>query len=265
MSPLAGNTSDIRVLARYHFLAGLPRSGVSVLASLLNQNPRFHVGKGGPAQQLLENARNRMFPGGPEADLLDDAQKIALLRGIMAAVYHDRRPDSVVFDAHPLWLEQMDLLVSLYPLCRFIVCVRNPAWIVNSMMSGNPDLEQSGPAQIRFIKDQISAGGDVGQAMNRLRRALSSRHSERMLLIDYDRLTEDPELTMEVIYDFLREPEFRHDFSDISGFDENISGPVIRSARPTVLSARSVLQLSGRAFWRNLRNTSATMLLGRGG
>jgi len=38
---------------------------------------------------------------------------------------------------------------------------------------------------------------------------------------------------------------------------------VRHSGVPMLLPTRLVLQLSGRAFWRNLKRTSATLMLGR--
>ena len=37
----------------YHFLAGLPRSGSTVLASILNQNPEVYVTPTSPMLDLL--------------------------------------------------------------------------------------------------------------------------------------------------------------------------------------------------------------------
>jgi len=257
-----GNLSDIRPLARFHFIVGLPRSGLSVLAALLHQNPAFVVRLNSPARKLLENARERMAPGGTEAGLLDESQELALLRGIMAAVHHDRGTDCAAFDGNRAWLDEVETLVTLFPLCRFVICVRNPAAIVNAELLEQPAPPQ-GEALTRFIDSRLDADGPLGAGLAQLRRALSGPHAERMLLVDYDRLADDPEEAMDVIHDFLREPPYHYDFAEIGGFAPGISGPVIRASHATMLPTRNLLQLSGKAFWRNLRRTRATMLLGR--
>ncbi len=267
----AQQASKIRSLTRFHFIAGLPRSGVSVLAALLAQNPRFVARNSSPAQKVFTNALQRCSPGGSEAEILDDGQKVALMRGIVDAVYHDRPFDSVVFDANRDWLPDMEALVQLYPLSRFIICVRNPAAIASSYLMSTPGKADSIAAEhkieeslTRTAADLVAPDGEIGIELGRLRAALSSGQAERIFVLDYDRLADDPEEVMDVLYDFLREPEFAHDFDDIgkSGI-EGVKGPVERSAHPGVLSTRVVLQLSGRAFWRNLKRTSATMMLGR--
>lgn len=259
----AENASKIRSLARFNFIAGLPRSGVSVLTALLNQNPRFLARIGTGAQPVFAELVAASSGDGVLATRLDGDQKVALWRGAVDAVYHDRPFGSVVFDANRDWLDHVDILARLYPLCRFIVCLRNPASIVNSIvLSDDGDLSDAGLNTT--IDGLMAEDGAVGRQLAALRRALSSRHAERIFVLDYDRLADDPEDVLDVLYDFLREDEFTHDLTDLTGDWPGLApGPVRRSDKPNILTTRTVLQLSGRAFWRNLKRTSATMMLGR--
>ncbi len=256
------STSLISV-QRFHFICGLPRSGEKVLAALLNQNPRFSAVSDSAAQPVFADLVTRFADGGEKSDLLDDAQKIALWRSAIGAVHSGRHLHSVLFEHNPDWLPYIDLLVRLYPLSRFLICVRNPAAIANAYelhREGGEDDE----SQAAAIADLMDEDGEVGSQIAALRAALSSRHAERILVIDYDRLADDPEDVMNVVYDFLREPEFEHDYADLGTPEgHDVSGPVERSNTPMILNTRTILQLSGRAFWRNLKRTSATMMLGR--
>ena len=256
------NASNIRSLARFNFVAGLPRSGRSLLCALLRQNPRFVATTNSPAKAVFAQIRDLTQTGAIAREILAPAQKSALLRGTIDAVFHDRPLDSTVFDANPDWLGHTDALVRLYPLCRFIICVRNPAAIVNSLQLAGP-LPADGGNLANRVARLMAADGMVGAEIGHLRDALSGAHAERMFVLDYDRLADDPEEVMDVLYEFLREPEFPHDFHEIGDEAAGFSGPVQRSDRPMALSTRMILQLSGRAFWRNLRRTSATMMLGR--
>jgi sulfotransferase len=40
-------------MATMHFISGLPRSGSTLLAALLRQNPRFEAGMSGPLSGLF--------------------------------------------------------------------------------------------------------------------------------------------------------------------------------------------------------------------
>lgn len=257
--PFADKISNIKALARFSFGTGLPRSGMSLLTAILAQNPRFASQTMGPTFDVLVGLARAVEDGGLLPSDLNDGQKFALLRGGVDAVYHDRGFETLVFDVHRDWLDQMDRLVRLYPLCRFVVTVRNPAAIVNSYaldagLSEEKDL-------LRLADTLLATDGDVGRQIAALREALSGRHAERVFVLDYDRLVDDPEEAMDVLYDFLREREFRHDFEAVEFDGEVVS--VERQSEPSVLPTRMILQLSGKAFWRNLRKTKATLLLGR--
>ncbi len=255
-----------RSLARFHFLAGLPRSGLSLLVALLAQNPRFVARLNGPAAAVFDRMRRTFPPPGedapPDAPDLSDGQRVALWRSALDAVHHDRPFGATVFDASPAWPRRLPVLAELYPLCRLIFCVRNPAQIVNAMLDEEAPLspDDAAPPETRIAR---LAGPDspLATAIADLRALLSWPQAERVLVLDYDRLVDDPEEAMEVIYDFLRAEPFDHDFRRIGGAGR-LSGPVRRSARPMVLPSRSVLQLSGQAFWRNPGRTRATLLLG---
>lgn len=259
----ANHASKIRSLTRFHFIAGLPRSGVSVLSALLRQNPRFASKVNSPAQAVFASILANCGDTANLASVLDEAQKTALLRGTIDAVYHDRPFDSVVLDASRDWLTDLDALIRLYPLCRIIICVRNPAAIVNSYALSSP-AEKDDNTLSDAANALTAPDGAIGLQIDRLRTALSSRHAERIFVMDYDRLADDPEDVMDALYEFLREPAFAHNYHEVgSGSDDFVNGPVARSNHPMILPTRMILQLSGRAFWRNLRRTSATLMLGR--
>lgn len=259
----AGTDIMSRPLARFHFIAGLPRSGISVLTALLRQNPRFVAQNNSPSQDLFADLFERYWEQPQYSELLSDAQRLALLRAGFEAVYHDRPLDSVVFDSNRNWLNHIDELVQIFPLSRFIICVRNPASIVNSVALADPSVNSEAD-MARIADDLVDSDGAIGLELGHLRDALSGQHGERIFVLDYDRLADDPEEAMDVLYNFLREPDFTHDYDEIG--DENqigVSGPVARSLGGMILPTRLILQLSGRAFWRNLKRTSATLMLGR--
>jgi sulfotransferase len=254
----AETISRNRALQRYCFVAGLPRSGISVLMAVLAQNPAFVARIDSPAESVFRALAERFAPGAPEADRLSGAERLALLRGGIDAIYHDRPFGAMVVDANRAWLGHIEALAQLYPLSRFVICLRNPAQIVNSLAVEG---ETADDALSALIGDVMAPDGAVGAEMEGVRAALASMQAERIFVLDYDRMVDDPEGVMDVLYDFLRMEPFDHDFAAVTLWGEDV--PIRRSDKPGVLPNRTMLQLSGRAFWRNLRRTEATMLLGR--
>lgn len=252
----------VMAITRYHFIAALPASGETLLTSVLAQNPRFVTRSDGAAAQVLG-----LFEAGLEdrqgaAAVLDPDQRNALLRGVLDAVHHDRPLDSVIFDASPAWLARIGLLARIFPLSRFIVPIRNPAAVIDlaATQENTPEDEVEALAEALLGPD---AG--LGRGLDALRTALGGRHSERILLVDYDRLTSDPEMVLDVIYEFLREPEFGHDLDPFAAQDDRALDAPIRLRRSDGagrLPPKLARSLSNKAFWRNLRRTEARMLLG---
>jgi sulfotransferase len=111
-------------------------------------------------------------------------------------------------------------LVELFENFKMICCVRNPAWIMDSfevIYRKNPfDYSRMYSPQSRQTvysrcESQMSAGATVGSSWS----ALKEAYSGRMLLIDYDLLTQQPQRDIELLYQFLGYKAFAHDFDNI--------------------------------------------------
>ena len=53
-------TGSPEPLPKLHFISGLPRSGSTLLAGILRQNPRFHAAMTGPVGALFGAMLNAM-------------------------------------------------------------------------------------------------------------------------------------------------------------------------------------------------------------
>jgi hypothetical protein len=72
--------------AKLHFIAGLPRSGSTLLVALLRQNPRFHARISSPLCPLFTQLVAGM--AGEASALVTDAQRERILRGLWYRVRH---------------------------------------------------------------------------------------------------------------------------------------------------------------------------------
>ncbi len=266
--------------AKYNFIVGLPRSGSTMLAALLNQNPTFYA-SGTSAAQIIFQLLYTQFSGLSElAALLDDDQRREVLHAVVDAVHHKRGERHVVFDTNRRWLLRTEQLVALYPLCRFIVTVRDPAKVVSSLEKSRRALTfrqsklfDADSTLAQRVSRLMSDDGIVGGALNLVQDALSGPLSERMLVVDYDRLLDKPAETMALIYKFLREPAFEHDFQNFS-FElprldaflntpglHAIQGPLRPATKEMLLPPAMASKLSERAVWKEALGSDATMLL----
>jgi sulfotransferase len=162
-----------------------------------------------------------------------------------------------------------------------ICCVRNPAWIMDSfevIYRKNPfDYSRMYSPQSRQTvysrcEAQISANGTVGSAWTALKEAYYGEFSERLLLLDYDLLTQHPQRAIELIYQFLGETVFTHDFDHIqyneNEFDQTLGVKGLHTVKKKVefKPRRSILppdlfqKYSEMAFWQDTKGTSANII-----
>jgi sulfotransferase len=235
---------------RIHFISGLPRAGSTLLAALLRQNPRFFsAGMTSPVGSFFTAMLGAMSQRNEGAVFINDEQRVRLLRGCFAAYYGDVEPGRTVFDTNRLWTTKLPALTELFPEARVICCVRNPAWVIDSIErlirrnafepSGIFNFEPGGTVYSRV--DGLSGGsGMVGFAWHALREAVYGAQAGRLLLVRYETLTANPLGTLAAIYEAIGEPAFPHDPDhiepcyDMIEFDARLGTPGLHEIRSRV-------------------------------
>src|SRR5579862_3296438 len=112
-----------------HFIAGLPRSGSTLLAAILRQNPRFIAGMTGPVGAMYMALEGAMSRRNEAAVFIADAQREAVLRGLFSSYYGASASGKLVFDTNRIWCTKLPALSRLFPAARVICCVRDVSWI----------------------------------------------------------------------------------------------------------------------------------------
>jgi sulfotransferase len=268
-----------------HFISGLPRSGSTLLAAILRQNPRFHAGMSSPVGALFRTLMQGMSPQGELSVLMEPGQRENVLRGLFDSYYQDIHPSKVVFDTNRIWCSKMGALAKLFPDARVIVCVRDLAWIMDSferILRKEPLLvskmfQPRDAATVYTRVGSLASGlGTVGFAFNAVQEAFWGEHADRLLLVDYEALTREPARTIRCIYEALGLPAFEHDFDNVTyedggAFDAQLGVPGLHSVtgkvafveRPTILPPDLFERFSGRSFWRrpraNTRNVTVVL------
>jgi sulfotransferase len=257
-------------MASIHFISGLPRSGSTLLAALLRQNPRFEAGMSGPVAGLFGGLLGRMSARNEFSVFIDDVQRERILRALFDSFYAGCSAE-VIFDTSRAWCGWMSAISRLFPDSKVIACVRDLPWVVDSIErliqrnvyspSSIFNYDPGGTVYTR-ANDLVSSDGMVGAPYDALKQACYGDEYRRLLLVQYETLTTDPAKTMEAIYGFVGEPAFEHDFGhvdyDVTEFDERAGTPGLHTVRPTVKAQprRSILppDLFNRfvddAFWR---------------
>ena len=218
----------------FYFMAGLPRSGSTLLSSILNQNPRFYSGPSSPvlgAMFAIEQnfMGNELYHGYPKPDQV---------REIIGSVPHHFYSDvekPVVFDKNRAWTARVPYIEGyIGQQAKIIVPVRRVDEILTSiltMVHRNPF--QEGQERVNFVDEQLiktntpindvnrcmyllGNGGIVYESLNAIMEGFTQNVRDKMHFVDYNNLVDNPEKTMEDIYDFLGEDYYDHDFDSLS-------------------------------------------------
>ena len=227
-----------------HFISGLPRSGSTLLAAILRQNPRFTAGMSSPMYGCVSAVQRAMSGNNELAYQLTKEAKWRVLRGIGDSLYPVQ---DVVFDTNRRWCGKMGLINEIWPKAKVIVCVRHVSWIMDSFecafrrnpldLSGMFDFNVSTTVYSRVNK-LATSDGVVGSALDALREAFYGEHAYKLLVIDYGELAHRPQATMQKIYRFIGEPKFDHDFEHVEfaeeSFDSKLGMPGLHTVRPKV-------------------------------
>ncbi len=256
-----------------HFISGLPRSGSTLLAALLRQNPRVHAAMTSPVGSLFTALLREMSQGNETAVFLDDARRATLLRGLFEGYYRDVHPDRLVFDTNRLWASKLPPLTALYPEARMVCCVRHVPWVLDSIerlvrrnrfeLSKIFNFEPGGTVYSR-IEGLGGGNGMVGFAWNALREAYFGEEADRLLLVQYETLTATPQLALDAVYDFIGAPRFTHDpdaveYAEAAEFDARLGTPGLHAVgrrvqprtRATILPPDLFRRFEQDSFWRD--------------
>jgi len=261
---------------KFHFISGLPRSGSTLLAAILNQNPRFRAGMTSPLADIMGMVIAEASSKNDFSFDVSDAQRAAMLRGLAENFYAEQADAGVVFDTSRLWCSRMPLLGTLFPQAKVIACVRQLSWVLDSMerlVRRQPvgvskvfrfDTNTTVYSRVEALTDPR---GMVGFAFQATKDAFYGQYAPgHLLLLTYESLVRNPLAAMRAVYQFIGEPWFEHDFENIAfsadEFDARVGMPGLHSVRPKVepIERTSILprEIFGRfvneSFWMDPKN-----------
>lgn len=206
----------------FHAIAGLPRSGSTLLCNILAQNPAFYASSTSPLPRLL-NGLSEWFSEQPEvkSDLHADPGELQRrLRTVMQATcgaWYAGRGGDVVFDKSREWTLHHELLWTLFPAAKLIVTVRDLKEVYASVLkqhSRNPLLRTVPGTALgrseRLFSPQGLIGGPLAGVMD-----LQRRRSPSAVFVQFEHLVQSPEEAMRALYEQLDEPYFVHDFERV--------------------------------------------------
>jgi sulfotransferase len=243
----------------YHFLAGLPRSGNTLLSSLLNQNPNIYSTPLSPVPgymwQWFESS-NRMEQIHRNIENRDRSQGV--LKDFLNNFYKDvNKP--IVIEREKYWgLPHNIELIKRYltPNPKIIFTVRDINEILASYLNVmRPVFEEELKHSVYCTPEYLSLDDaicefimaptkDLDKCLLSLASAFYPENKGIFHIVEYTDLVTNPRKTMEDIYTFLELPLHEHDFSNIQKIDMdddvNVGLPAnLHEVRKTLSSSKT--------------------------
>jgi sulfotransferase len=213
---------------KYHFITGLPRSGSTMLSSILRQNPRFHASITDPLATFVKGTiETLMTAPGMKSEVPVERRKDTI-RGFFDG-YYKSIDYNVIFNTNRAWTYLTHIMDEVYPKSKYIVCVRDINWVLNSLEvvhrsnPFSPNTVSGGPEKSVYqrVDSFMTETGFVGFPYVGIKQAITGNERHKIILIEYDQLCTQPKQTIQSLYNFIEEPYYDHDFDNVeSNWDD---------------------------------------------
>jgi sulfotransferase len=210
------------VTKKYHFITGLPRSGSTLLSSILRQNPRFHASITDPLATMTKGVIETSQDGPGMKSEVPVQRRKNIVKALFEGYYQDVDKE-VIFNTNRAWTLLTPQIKDLYPDSRMIVCVRDIKWILDSFEVAHRKNPMSTNTVTGGLSGTVYSRTDelmgekniVGFPYIGIKQAITSNEKTMLMLVEYDQLCKMPKEIMTAIYSFINEPYFEHDFDNV--------------------------------------------------
>lgn len=271
-------------MKQFYFMSGLPRSGSTLISSILNQNPEIHSGSNSPMCGMMFNLErsilaSEQYHAYPKQEVLP-----ATICGVLDNYYSDRS-EPIIIDKSREWAIQEHFQVLLRNLPhnpKVILPVRN----INDILASFINLVHKNPNSSSFIDQEIQARqefnfyrpvddircdhlmrpkGLIDNALYGIAFAMLPENRQYFHLVEYEDLISNTKNAIDKIYNFLGINNFDHDFSNIINTvpeDDKVYGLIgMHDVRKNISKSNTNAQQTlspyvfnkyvGQEFWRN--------------
>lgn len=219
---------------KFFFMAGLPRSGGTLMASILSQNPDVYVSAQSTLPNMLGSAYNQ-YQSKENKDA-DQFQNIYSVMETIIPTFYSGNSEKYIIDKNFSWLDPHPYVILERHLkndIRVICPVRDILGILASwnrlcekdkhneydkeILKNYKDKRPMADRRAQFFMEKgNSEENGILQGIENLKRILYPQFKDNILLVDYDDLTQNTVDSIAKVYDFLEIEHFDHTFDNLS-------------------------------------------------
>ncbi len=210
---------------KFFYLAGLPRTGSTVLGEILNQNENIHVSPASPLSEIISEVLAKWRVNTVTLRAYKHPEQLPnVWRGIRDGMYQ-HRAEPCIIDKSWAWHmnDAIDAARDVLGEEMKVICpVDDIADCLASfimLIRGNPDYVSFIDEFLRNQRAELSDANrcaammdpkiptSVGWCYQNLKQTWQGKNRDNLLLIERSDLVSDPETVLGRIYDFLDIPE----------------------------------------------------------
>jgi len=218
------------------FLTGFPRSGNTLLTSILNQNPDVGCTPNSITLDIMKDIfllkRTDVFLNYPDHKSLDN-----VLDAVYSAYYKnwnfkyiiDRGPAGTKGNLTLLkkhFKQEIKIIFLVRPILEVLA-----SWIIWAEKTPDNFIRQKTRNPIEACHNLMREDGQIMKIMRCMHNLLKPENKHHVHFVDYKEIVEKPIATLKRIYKFLGIPPFKHRFINLEqvkvnglGYDDTIMG-----------------------------------------
>ena len=217
-------------------MTGFPRSGNTLLTSILNQNPNIGCTPNSITLEIMKNVfllkQDEVFHNYPDHQSLDN-----VLDAVYPAYYKDwnfkyiidRGPAGTTGNLMLLkkhFKQEIKIIFLVRPLLEVLA-----SWITWSLKTPDSWIRKATKNPIEACHYLMKGDGQIMKQMRCMQNLLKPENKHHVHFVDYKEIIEKPVATIKGIYKFLGIPSFKHRFTNFKqvkvnelGYDDTIMG-----------------------------------------
>ncbi len=205
----------------FFYLAGLPRTGSTVLGEILSQNEHLHVSPASPLCEFIGDVIAKFRGGLSSLEAYQHPEQLANLWRAMRNGFYQHRTEPYIIDKSWVWHmndpidsarktlgEEMKVICTVDNitdcLASFIMLIRSSpdynSYIDNFLRSQN--LPVTDENRCHALMDP-NIDTSVGWCYENLKKTFAGRNRANLLLLERKDLVKDPQQALDRIYQFL--------------------------------------------------------------
>jgi len=218
---------------KFYFMAGIPRSGGSLISSIISQNPDIYVSP----QSVLPNTLGAMYNQYQSKENKDSDQwdSIYSVMETIIPTFYSGKKEKHIIDRNFSWLDPHPYLIIEHHLknpIKVICPVRNIMDVLASwnrlcendlnnfydvsIMKNDKTKRPMADKRADYFMNTDSLENGIKRNIDNTKRALHHQIKNNVMIVEYDNLILNTKSVINNIYKFLEIKNYDHDFKNIS-------------------------------------------------